>query len=234
MHNVRYQYIIFLSRHHFRLNTNIVLMMSWNKSTITKFIIFHNWYHILNYFPQSFSLRVNKFIIQYFRSLFCFAGPSSESEFLIVFSFSFPVIQHSKFQASKLFINVPLQGPRVPFPTLKFGVSGSVSHLIILGTLPSPGSHLWGPRSRVPPRGPGSRVNGLGSHFSGMLCLTYNNHYTRTHVISSISVSMLGLGLHMTFQYHLFFIFSLIFTAINHLISLKQTHLFFLHFLILL
>ena len=232
MHNVRYQYIIFLSRHHFRLNTNIVLMMSWNKSTITKFIIFHNWYHILNYFPQSFSLRVNKFIIQYFRSLFCFAGPSSESEFLIVFSFSFPVIQHSKFQASKLFINVPLHGTR-PIPHFKIWGFRFRVPLDHTGD-PSPRSHLWGPRSRVQPRGPGSRVNGLGSHFSGMLCLTYNNHYTRTHVISSISVSMLGLGLHMTFQYHLFFIFSLIFTAINHLISLKQTHLFFLHFLILL
>ena len=161
MHNVRYQYIIFLSRHHFRLNTNIVLMMSWSKSTITKFIIFHNWYHILNYFPQSFSLRVNKFIIQYFRSLFCFAGPSSESEFLIVFSFSFPVIQHSKFQASKLFINVPLQGPRVPFPTLKFGVSGSVSHLIILGTLvPGPIYGVPGPASHLGVPGPESTVSG--------------------------------------------------------------------------
>ena len=161
MHNVRYQYIIFLSCHHFRLNTNIVLMMSWNKSTITKFIIFHNWYHILNYFTQSFSLRVNKFIIQYFRSLFCFAGPSSESEFLIVFSFSFPVTQHSKFQASKLFINVPLQGPRVPVPTLKFGVSGSVSHLIILGALvPGPIYGVPGPASRLGVPGPESRVSG--------------------------------------------------------------------------
>ena len=43
-------------------------------------------------FYQSFLLKVNEFIIQYFRSLLCFAGPLSESEFLIVFSFSFPVI----------------------------------------------------------------------------------------------------------------------------------------------
>ena len=65
-------------------------------------------------FHQFFSLRINKFIIQYFRSLLCFAGSLSENEFLIVFSLSFSnisidLLQHSNFQASKLFINVPLQ-----------------------------------------------------------------------------------------------------------------------------
>ena len=37
-------------------------------------------------------LRVNKFRIQYVISLLCFAGTLSESKFLIVSSFSFPVI----------------------------------------------------------------------------------------------------------------------------------------------
>ena len=46
----------------------------------------------LDIFHQSFSLRFNKFRIQYFRNILCFAGALSEGEFLIVFSLSFPVI----------------------------------------------------------------------------------------------------------------------------------------------
>ena len=41
----------------------------------------------------------------------------------------------------------------------------------------------------------------------------------------------LGLGLLMSYLYDLFIIFSLIFIVINHITSLKQTHLFFAHFL---
>ena len=41
----------------------------------------------------------------------------------------------------------------------------------------------------------------------------------------------LGLGLFMSFLFYLFFTFSLIFIVINHIMSLKQTHLFFVHFL---
>ena len=41
----------------------------------------------------------------------------------------------------------------------------------------------------------------------------------------------LGLSLFMTYLSDLFFIFSLTFTVINRITSLKQTHLFFVHFL---
>ena len=41
----------------------------------------------------------------------------------------------------------------------------------------------------------------------------------------------LGLSLLMSYLYALFFIFSLISIVINHITSLKQTHLFFVHFL---
>ena len=41
----------------------------------------------------------------------------------------------------------------------------------------------------------------------------------------------LGRSLFMSYLYDQFFIFSLIFIVINHTTSLKQTHLFFVHFL---
>ena len=41
----------------------------------------------------------------------------------------------------------------------------------------------------------------------------------------------LGLSLFMFYLFDIFFIFSLIFIAINHITSLKQTHLFFVYFL---
>ena len=40
-----------------------------------------------------------------------------------------------------------------------------------------------------------------------------------------------GLGLFMLYLYVLFFIFSLIFIIMNHITSLKHSHLFFVHFL---
>ena len=75
-------------------------------------------------------------------------------------------IQHSNFQASKLFINVLLQVSCVPGPTWKFWclesrvpLKGSRVPLDHIG-VPGPGSHLWGPGFRVPPKGPASRVSG--------------------------------------------------------------------------
>ena len=41
----------------------------------------------------------------------------------------------------------------------------------------------------------------------------------------------LGLCLFMSYIRNLFFILSLVFVVINHIMSLKQTHLFFVHFL---
>ena len=62
--------------------------------------------------------------------------------------------------------------------------------------------------------------------------ITYNNHYTETNFMFSIFGSMLclSLGLFMSYFYDLFFIFSLIFIAINHITSLKWAHLFFIYF----
>ena len=60
---------------------------------------------------------------------------------------SIDLLQHSNFQASKLFISVPFKGSQVPLDHIGF---------------PGPGSHLSTPRSQVLLWGP-------GSHFSGML-----------------------------------------------------------------
>ena len=62
-----------------------------NYSYLLRFYHYYYSLHTVRYFSSVF-FRVNKFRIQYFRSLLCFAGPLSESEFLIVFGFSFPGI----------------------------------------------------------------------------------------------------------------------------------------------
>ena len=84
-------------------------------------------------FHQSVLLRVNKFIIQYF------TGPLNESEFLIAFSFSFPVIQTFKLVSYSLTSHfsgpgshLKILGSWVPGPI--YGVRGPESHLIILGS----------------------------------------------------------------------------------------------------
>ena len=57
-------------------------------------------------------------------------------------------------------------------------------------------------------------------------CLTHNHHYIETHFAFSIFMPMrLILGLFMLYLYDVFVFFSLIFSIINHIISLKQTHL---------
>ena len=152
----------FLFRHHFILKTECLWWTGINRR-LHNLLFFHNWYQILDYyhgllllldfvtitivciqsdiFHQSFSWRVNKFRIQDYKSPFCFAGPLRKSEFLIVFSFSFPVIYlqiHCSIQTFKLVIcwlTSHIRGPR--------------SHLVILG-------------SQVPVsfRGPGSSVSG--------------------------------------------------------------------------
>ena len=43
--------------------------------------------------------------------------------------------------------------------------------------------------------------------------------------------SFLGLSIFMLYLWDLIFIFSPVFIVINHIITLKQTHLFFVHFL---
>ena len=119
-------------------------------------------------FHQSFSLRVNKFIIQYFGSLLCFSGPLSESEFLIVLSFNFPVIY--------LQIYCSIQTFNLVSYSLTSHFRGPGSHLKILGSrvpfkrsrVPGPTWPSWGPESYL--RGTESHlgVPGLGYHFSGM------------------------------------------------------------------
>ena len=125
-------------------------MMSQNKSTIC----IHS-----DIFHQPFSLRITKFIIQYFRSLLFFGGPLSESEFLVVFSFRFPVIYqqvYSSIQTFKL-VNYSLTsnfrglGSRVSLAN--FGDSGPEFHFRDLGS--------WVPLDHI-------GVPGLGSYFSGM------------------------------------------------------------------
>ena len=52
------------------------------------------------------------------------------------------------------------------------------------------------------------------------------------HILYSVYLCpCLGLGLFMLYLCYLFFIFSLIFIFINHVTPLKQTRLFFVHFL---
>ena len=59
---------------------------------------------------------------------------------------------------------------------------------------------------------------------------TYNHHYTETHFIFT-TCPCLDLGLFLSYLCDLFFIFSVVFIVINHITSLKQTYLFFVHFL---
>ena len=61
---------------------------------------------------------------------------------------------------------------------------------------------------------------------------TYNHYYTEAYFMCSIFVPMfIGLGLLMSYLCDLFLISSLIFIFINHITSLKQTHLAFVQFL---
>ena len=65
-----------------------------------------------------------------------------------------------------------------------------------------------------------------------MLRITYNHHYSKTFYSEVYLCPCLGLqSLFMSYLFYLFVIFILIFIAINHMTSLKQVHLFFLHFL---
>ena len=59
----------------------------------------------------------------------------------------------------------------------------------------------------------------------------YNHHYTETHLHLVYLCPCLRLGLFVSYLCALFFIFSLIFSLINHITLLKQTHLFLVHFL---
>ena len=63
-----------------------------------------------------------------------------------------------------------------------------------------------------------------------MLLNTYNHHYNETHFIFITFGFISSLGLFMLYLCDLFLIFSLIFTDINHIKSLK-TRLFFVYFL---
>ena len=94
--------------------------------------------------------------MQHFRSLLCFAGPLSEGEFLIVFSFSFPIIYQKIYCSIQTFklVNYSLtshfKGPGSQIPLENFGIPGFRSPTWSIG--------VPGPRSRVPPRIPRSRV----------------------------------------------------------------------------
>ena len=61
-------------------------------------------------------------------------------------------------------------------------------------------------------------------------CLTHITIIILTHILY-LAYLCLGLSLSMWCLCDLFFIFNFIFIAINHILSLKQTHLFFAHFL---
>ena len=129
-----------------------MLMMSWNKQ---RNCIQSNIFH------RSFSLQVNKFMMQYFRSLLCFAGLLRESEFLTVFSFSFPVIYQQIYCSIQTFNLVNY--------SLTSHLRGPGSHLKILGSrVPLKGSWVPSPTYGVPSPTQGFQVPGLGSHFSGM------------------------------------------------------------------
>ena len=115
--------------------------------------------------------------MQYFKSLLCFAVPLNESEFLIVFSHSFPVIYlwiHCSIQTSKLvnyWLTSPFRGPGSQVLLENFGV-------------PGPTWLYSSPRSWVP-------LMGLGFYFSGMLQiithvfrdLQLKNLWSQDHVI---------------------------------------------------
>ena len=63
-------------------------------------------------------------------------------------------------------------------------------------------------------------------------CLIHITIIMLRHILYVIYLyPCLGLGLFMSYLNGLFFIFSLIFIVINSITSLKQTHLFFVHFL---
>ena len=62
-------------------------------------------------------------------------------------------------------------------------------------------------------------------------CLIHNHHFTDTHFIFSILVSMSMPGPAYVVSMWSILIFSLIFIVINHITSLKQMDLFFVHFL---
>ena len=65
-----------------------------------------------------------------------------------------------------------------------------------------------------------------------MLLITYKYHYTEKHISFLVYFGpCLGLGLFRSDIGNLFFIFSLVLIVINFITSLKQTHLFYAHFL---
>ena len=75
-----------------------------NYSYLIRFCHYHYSLHTIRYFSSvSFSLKVNKFIILYFRSLLCFAWSLSESKFWFVYSFSFPVIHQQIYCSIQIF-----------------------------------------------------------------------------------------------------------------------------------
>ena len=63
-----------------------------------------------------------------------------------------------------------------------------------------------------------------------MLLNTYQPHYTETQFIFGYLRPFLGLRLLLLYLCNLFFIFSVIFIAINHITSVKQPHLLFVYF----
>ena len=63
-------------------------------------------------------------------------------------------------------------------------------------------------------------------------CLTHITIILLRHILYLVYLCpCLGLGVFISYLCGLFFIFSFIFIAINHITSLKQTHLFFVQFL---
>ena len=70
------------------------------------------------------------------------------------------------------------------------------------------------------------------SNVAYVLLSTDKYHYTESHISYLVYFGpCLGLGLFMSHIGDLFFIFSLIFIAINSITSLKQMYLFYAHFL---
>ena len=63
-------------------------------------------------------------------------------------------------------------------------------------------------------------------------CLIHTTNFMLSHILFLVYLFLcLDLGLFMLYLCDLFFIFSLIFSVINHITSFKQTYLFFVHFL---
>ena len=70
------------------------------------------------------------------------------------------------------------------------------------------------------------------SNVAYVLLSTDKHHYTESHISYLVYFGpCLGLGLFMSHIGDLFFIFNLIFIAINSITSLKQMYLFHAHFL---